>query len=252
MAAPVDGPTSVPMSKVKVPSFTRIPAAFANVSESSSPEGPYLPKTVLARPETIEDVPLVVRVLTVVGAVIVVSALTEALKVSPIVLMSWVVSAEVSARPKPFTESRVRKPVPGPASVSSTRMSPRTDLVVVPFAPPPWRPEKFRSVTMRLALPAPLTALRPVKTSDPAVCTTFTVIEPAAVALALRTRDVESSILRMVAPAGIPAPKTCMPGMSPCVLVSPVRLGEALVVVALSEALAYASPPMFSVRALPL
>ena len=79
VAGPAAGPTKVPMSKFMVPSLTSRPAALASVRDRRSPEGPYLPKTLAARPEETVTLPLVVRVLTVVGARRSVSAVRRAL-----------------------------------------------------------------------------------------------------------------------------------------------------------------------------
>ena len=85
-------------------------------------------------------------------------------------------------------------------------------------------------------------------TREPLGWTAVMVTEPAAVALALRTRLVPSVTLAIVAPAGMPVPKTCMPGTRPAVLAT-VTFGEALTVVATREVLAKASVPMLRAKA---
>ena len=164
-----------------------MPAALASESDSRSPEGPYLPKTSAARPEATEAVPELVRVLTVVGAVSVRAPARRALKLAPIVFSRRKVSLTASrARTRPVDESTVRKPAPAPVAVSATRMSPRTDMVGVPFAPPPCVPEKFGLVTETLARPAPGKRLTPATTREP-------VGEAAESTPAARVRDCEAS-----------------------------------------------------------
>ena len=159
----------------------------------------------------------------------------------PRVSAKTVVSVRRSkARTRVVRESRVRKPVPRPLAEASTRMSPRTDIEVEPFTPAPWLAVKFGLLMRAEAWPP-----SPAMTSEPLVWTAVIVIEPAAVALALRTRLVPSVMAAIVVPALMPGPETSMPGTRPAVLAT-VTMFEALTVVAESETLAKASVPMFS------
>ena len=228
------------MLKVVVPSLTRRPAALARVSESSSPEGPYLPKTLAARPEEIEAVPLVVRVLTVVGALSVVAAASLVLVIPVTVTERSTCSSEASARQLLVTLSLVRKPVPRPETEASPRISPRTALLLNPLPPVPCPAEKPAFVMLRLARPLPETSLSPAMTREPLVWTALSVATPVAVALALRKSVVPSRMLAIVVLGLIPSPVMSIPGMRPTVL-GTVTLVEVMVVEALSEAFAKVS-----------
>ena len=58
--------------------------------------------------------------------------------------------------------SLTRKPVPLPATLASARISPRTDILVVPLRPAPCPADSEAFVILRLA-PAP----RPAMTREP-------------------------------------------------------------------------------------
>ena len=199
-----------------------------------------MPKTLAARPEEIEAVPLVVRVLTVVGALSVVAAASLVFCMPVTVTERSTCSSEASARHLPVTLSLVRKPVPRPETEASPRMSPRTALLFQPLEPLPCPAEKPALVMARVARPLPAVALRPAMTREPLVWTAFSVATPVAVALALRMSVVPSRMLAIVVFAAMPAPVMSMPGMRPTVL-GTVTVVVPVVVEALSEAFAKVS-----------
>ena len=128
--------------------------------------------------------------------------------------------------------SMTRKPVPLPETLASARMSPRTDMLVEPLAPPPCPADSEALVMLRLA-PLP----RPAMTSEPVPVEKFSGwLLIAAVGLELSVKVVAPVIAVIVAPEGMAAlPLTYMPTARPAVL-GTVTLALPLMVVALTVA----------------